>query len=739
MRRRAFKRKIAYALVSLLLSVWTGAGVCVSENLETVCAIPIPLNGRAEEICPSYPKIPDAEADGSSLSYAEIPYAEIDADGLAYADILFAEADTDGLAYPEILCTEADGSGESALLPLNQRWISGAGEAQISARAARAGEYILYAFSEGEVEASVRVSGGALLSGTLPLRVTLEAGEVLTARLRAESPYTLDIMRASLGRCFENPLEMTGNSVNRTITRAQDVHWLCYTAEESGEYRFLAQRALKSGITPCLLALDERGNALGDVYECEDAAGVFVQLGAGESCFLRVCAPEDETGSYALSVQNAEGALPPVEISLPFHEIRLETGAWERVSPAYTPYGAVSLSLWTSSDPDIATVNAQGVVEAVGEGECTVRVLGFGGTRGEIRVTVERARLTGLSFAVEEIEITEGEAFYLAWNAEPEYAAPVDVVFFSSDETVARVDADGCLSALRTGETAVTVQTADGQFSANAKVRVIERRSIRRALVVGMAAYSDGRTRMGCVNTTQGISDALSQSRFSSSRYLTDMRVDLSREELLNAIDEAFSGAAECDVSLFYINCHGNSLGGVAWLETSDGGKIAPRELEQALRRVPGQVVVIIDCCFSGAFIGQAARADEFSRGVISAFSQDAANTKSNAFSSSRYRVLVSSSFDQNSYRIASSSPVTESGMSTVFARALAEGLGWDLMKDKTVTLKADLDKNRAISFTELYQYCQKRCMYYLTRSPASASRQSVQAWPEGSPFILAE
>ena len=583
----------------------------------------------------------------------------------------------------------------------------------------------------------MRASGGEVLSGTLPLRISLSAGEVLSASLISDKPFTLEIMRASLGRCFENPLEMSGTSLSRSVTRAQDVHWLCYTAEESGEYRFLALRALKSGVTPCLLALDERGNALGEVYECEDASGAFVFLNAGESCLLRVCAPEDEIGNYTLSVEHAENA--PREIAFPSDEIRLEVGAWERAKPAYVPYGAAELSLWTSSDPDVATVNAQGVIEAVGEGECTVRVLGFGGARGEIRVTVERARLTGLSFAVEEIEITEGEAFYLAWNAEPEYAAPVDVVFFSSDETVACVDADGCLSALRTGETTVTVQTADGQFSASAKIRVTERRSIRRALVVGMAAYSDGRTRMGCVNTTQGISDALSQSRFSSSRYLTDMRVDLTREELLNAIDEAFSGAAECDVSLFYINCHGNSLGGVAWLETSDGGKITPRELEQALRRVPGQVVVIIDCCFSGAFIGQAAHADEFSRGVISAFSQDAANTKSNAFSSSRYRVLVSSSFDQNSYRIASSSPVTESGMSTVFARALAEGLGWDLMKDKTVTLKADLDKNRAISFTELYQYCQKRCMYYLTRSPASTSRQSVQAWPESSPFILAE
>jgi len=105
-----------------------------------------------------------------------------------------------------------------------------------------------------------------------------------------------------------------------------------------------------------------------------------------------------------------------------------------------------------------------------------------------------------------------------------------------------------------------------------------------------------------------------------------------------------------------------------------------------------------------------------------------------NFFASSKYKVLVSSSFDQNSYRISSSSPASESTMSTVFARALSEGLGWNLIKDKTGSMKADIDKNRQITLHEAWLYTMKQCMNYLKNSTA---RQTVQVWPRGDQFVI--
>lgn len=149
---------------------------------------------------------------------------------------------------------------------------------------------------------------------------------------------------------------------------------------------------------------------------------------------------------------------------------------------------------------------------------------------------------------------------------------------------------------------------------------------------------------------------------------------------------------------------------------------------------MPGRVVLILDCCNSGAFIGKADAADDFVRGVVNAFSTAG---KLNAFASSKYKVLVSSSYDQKSYRIASGTSVTENTVSTVFARAFTEALGWDLMKDKTISIRADLDNNRQVTLNEAFLYARKRCMYYLTHATGMRGRQAVQVWPEGDTFVI--
>ena len=72
--------------------------------------------------------------------------------------------------------------------------------------------------------------------------------------------------------------------------------------------------------------------------------------------------------------------------------------------------------------------------------------------------------------------------------------------------------------------------------------------------------------------------------------------------------------------------------------------------------------------------------------------------------------------------------------MSTVFARSLTEGLGWNLIKDKKGALKADIDNNRQISLHEAWLYTMKRTMNYLNKSTA---RQTVGVWPRGDTFVI--
>ena len=72
------------------------------------------------------------------------------------------------------------------------------------------------------------------------------------------------------------------------------------------------------------------------------------------------------------------GCEPPVEpvdytVKLSATELTLENGASDKLTAVVTPAATYAL-VWTSSNPEVATVNASGIVEAVGLGTTTITV-----------------------------------------------------------------------------------------------------------------------------------------------------------------------------------------------------------------------------------------------------------------------------------------------------------------------------------------------------------------------------
>ncbi len=618
--------------------------------------------------------------------------------------------------------------GYIQLLP-NERFTGAAGDAEIGFQTDLTGDYIFYCTSSDPVAARVEQDGEIIAEGELPLRASLRAKAPVTVYIQANADYAFEIMRDSLGRNPLNPITLAGEALNRTITRAYDVHWYRYVSESDGHIMFRTERSVKGGVKAELFITDESGRSLCNSIRSENAESAFLSLDKGQTCLIRVSADGDATGNYAIYAQTADGFAAPERIVFPQSGTHMQAGEWTRLTPDIYPSDAIKTLAWRSDDEKVATVSSDGILTALSQGECTVTAYGFGGIRSSLRVSVSPAVLDGVSFSREDITLYAGDSVYVDWHAVPEYAGEPEVEFSVSSESVATISASGLLTGLSVGETEVTVRTKDGRFSATAVATVKAPDPVYRALAVGISSYSDGRKRMGCVNTTQGVADALSRTAFGKTGYLTNMTLDLSKAELFTAIAETFESAADADVSLIYINCHGGIKSGIAWLEMFDGGKVSARELENALRRVKGHVVLILDCCNSGAFIGKDSSGDAFGAGRT----RDGATASpvtANAFASSKYTVVCSSSFDQNSYRMASASPASEANMSTVFARALTEALGWDLIKDKNSPMKADLNKDRQISLHEAFVYTYRRCMYYLKDYSA---KQSVQSHPTGS------
>jgi len=133
-------------------------------------------------------------------------------------------------------------------------------------------------------------------------------------------------------------------------------------------------------------------------------------------------------------------------------------------------------------------------------------------------------------------------------------------------------------------------------------------REMKRALIVGINDYPDAPL-SGCINDAEDMKELLARndddSPNFSCRTLTAPEEKITRKVLLEAIDKLFRD--EADVALLYFSGHGvmTELGG--YLVTPDSamyseGVEMDHILNMANKSKAREVVIILDCCQSGAF-----------------------------------------------------------------------------------------------------------------------------------------
>lgn len=133
-----------------------------------------------------------------------------------------------------------------------------------------------------------------------------------------------------------------------------------------------------------------------------------------------------------------------------------------------TPENAENKTLtYTSSDDEVATVTAEGVVTGVKPGKAVITATSVNGVKGQCEVTV--AEETWVYLSNTEITIVVGEEAVLTATVTPENAPDKTVTWTSSDPEVASVDG-GKVKGVAEG-TAIITASANGK-SAECKVTV---------------------------------------------------------------------------------------------------------------------------------------------------------------------------------------------------------------------------------------------------------------------------
>ncbi len=596
--------------------------------------------------------------------------------------------------------------------------------------------YTFRSFGEGQASAWLYLAGE-----TEP--IAQGEGFSFQARLIADATYQLrvrcgegqvevEMMRAALGRCFEQPIPLDDLEAGyaKAIARAYDTHWYRFTAPVSGTYSIRTH----SRVNTVGYLLDETGRQLAvsdDLYNnyCLDFR-IEYQLEAGKSYVLRVSARGSETGRYDLAIAvPQEGQVLPESCSVDQERVSLQEGQQVSLGYQVQPQGAMDDVVWVSANPRVATVDQNGLVTARSAGQAQIILAAMNGAQARCLVEVTPIPVTGLTVESASYTMYQGDTLTIPYQVEPADASSKAVIITSSDPQVVSVQSRGMLVAQEPGQAQITLSTIDGGYSRQVEVTVERAPSQYRALVMGMQRFDDGDYRLGAVNTTQGMYDLFSRQNYQSGKAQVTMRLDLTRAQAIAAIRSAFAQAKENDVSILYINTHGGLTGRTPWIKFSDGALLTAAQLEKELSKVKGTVVVLLDCCQSGAFISTATQR-VFGTRFIQAF----AAGSSGRLTSSKYRILASTSAAQDSFRLLPTQDATESNSSTAFSRSLCEAGGWDLMGDKRTALRADINQDQAVTLYEAYLYCSQRVNKYLENT---SQTQDVQMYPMGSQLTL--
>lgn len=192
---------------------------------------------------------------------------------------------------------------------------------------------------------------------------------------------------------------------------------------------------------------------------------------------------------------------------------------------------------WESSDPQIASVDESGYVQAVSGGTATIRAIALDNeVSAEITITVE-SKVSGVALNQTETAVMRGETVTLQAYVEPADANNKNVLWSSSDESVATVDQTGVVTTHGIGIATITATTEEGGYQADCTIKVDADIKGTENLMIGAVATASSTVSANGV-TPQGAVDQDYTTRWASN-YKDISEAEAEDQWLLMELPEA--------------------------------------------------------------------------------------------------------------------------------------------------------------------------------------------------------
>ncbi len=204
------------------------------------------------------------------------------------------------------------------------------------------------------------------------------------------------------------------------------------------------------------------------------SGGLVTAVKSGVVLITATTADGNKTANCVVTVlQNVSG------ITLEEQEVTVNRGQSIRLNATVEPENAYIKQIsWSHENEEIAEVNEYGFVTGKAIGKTTVYatvVDDKAGTefKASCLVTVNEP-VTGVELDIKEVpSLYRDETITLTPTVYPDFIEEYinkDVIFTSSDETIAKVDEKGVVTAVGAGEVTITVTTVDGGFTDSCKI-----------------------------------------------------------------------------------------------------------------------------------------------------------------------------------------------------------------------------------------------------------------------------
>ncbi|MDE6548875.1 MAG: leucine-rich repeat protein, partial [Muribaculaceae bacterium] len=184
-----------------------------------------------------------------------------------------------------------------------------------------------------------------------------------------------------------------------------------------------------------------------------DSNGKVTAISIGEATITATC------GNVTATCKVTVVPTPVESITLSNTSLSLVEGNAATLTATVAPADATDKTVtWSSSDPSVATVSANGEVTAVKAGTATITATSSNGKTATCTVTVVAMIIdaTDLTLNRTSAELKVGQTITLEATVLPEDATDKTVTWRSDNERVATVDANGKVTAISLGDATIT-------------------------------------------------------------------------------------------------------------------------------------------------------------------------------------------------------------------------------------------------------------------------------------------